>query len=152
MTDTEERNLAVVHAWVEAWNRRDFDAATAMLSEDFSNHGRRVGKSDIVMRDILTTFPDQRLEIQKIVATGDDVIFRAKVTATHLGVGRLPVDGGMLVGVPPTGKTYSNQHIHWFTLKDGLIVEHRANRDDITMMVQLGLLPSPPAFGAPARG
>ena len=99
------------------------------------------------MRDILTTFPDQRLEIDKIVATGDDVIFRAKVTATHLGVGRLPVDGGRLVGVAPTGKSYTNQHIHWFALKDGLIVEHRANRDDITMMVQLGLMPphTPPA-------
>ena len=147
MTETEERNLATIRGWVDAWNNRDFAAATALLSDDFSNHGRRVGRSDIVMRDILTTFPDQRLEIEKIVASGDEVIFRAKVKATHLGVGRLPVDGGRLVGVPPTGKTYTNQHIHWFTLKDGLIIEHRANRDDITMLLHLGLLAphQPPA-------
>jgi len=45
------------------------------------------------------------------------------VSGTHLGVGRLPVNGGLLVGVAPTGKHYSVQHIHWFTLRDGLIIE-----------------------------
>ena len=47
------------------------------------------------------------------------------------------------MGGPPTGKRYTNQHIHWFKLKDGLITEHFVNRDDIPMMVQLGLLPAP---------
>jgi len=48
---------------------------------------------------------------------------RLTVSGTHLGVGRLPVNGGLLVGVAPTGKHYSVQHIHWFTLRDGLIIE-----------------------------
>ena len=47
----------------------------------------------------------------------------------------------------PTGNQYAVQHIHWFTLRDGLIIEHRANRDDVGMMVQLGLLAAaPPPF------
>jgi predicted ester cyclase len=69
-------------------------------------------------------------------------------SGTHRGVSRLPIDGGLLVGVAPTGKQFSVQHIHWYTLKDGLIVEHRASRDDVGMMVQLGLI-VPPAM--PAR-
>jgi predicted ester cyclase len=50
----------------------------------------------------------------------------------------------LLVGVPPTGRSFSVQHIHWFTLASGTIAEHRATHDDIGMMIQLGLLPAPP--------
>jgi predicted ester cyclase len=55
--------------------------------------------------------------------------------------------------VPPTGKRYEAQHIHWFKLRDGKIVAHWANRDDLGMMQQLGLLPTskrPESLGAPA--
>jgi hypothetical protein len=34
------------------------------------------------------------------------------------------------------------QHIHWYKLLDGKIVDHYATRDDIGMMQQLGLLPA----------
>ena len=44
-----------------------------------------------------------------------------------------------MVGVPPTGKKFTVQHIHWFKLKEGLIAGHRPTRDDLSMMVPLGL-------------
>lgn len=148
MVDEQERNLATVAKFWEAMNRQDVDAAIACFAEDARNHGRPVGRQGVamVLRDILATFPDSRATTENIVAAGDDVIVRGMASGTHLGVGRLPVNGGLLVGVPPTGKSFTVQHIHWFTLRDGLIVEHRANRDDLGMMVQLGLLPAPPPF------
>jgi predicted ester cyclase len=54
----------------------------------------------------------------------------------------------MLVGVPPTGKRFEVSHIHWYTLRDGKIVEHYANRDDLGMMRQLELLPVTTAAAA----
>jgi hypothetical protein len=48
----------------------------------------------------------------------------------------------MLVGVPPTGKRFEVSHIHWYTLRDEKIVAHYGNRDDISMMQQLGLMPT----------
>lgn len=57
------------------------------------------------------------------------------------GMGRLPVNGGLLVGVPPTGKRFAADHIHLLRLQGGLVCEHYACRDDIEMMRQLGLLP-----------
>ncbi|HXW91261.1 MAG TPA: ester cyclase [Terriglobales bacterium] len=64
------------------------------------------------------------------------------VTAEPTGARRaFPVDGGMLVGVQPTGRTFEVQHIHMYRVLDGKIAEHFANRDDIGMMRQLGLLP-----------
>jgi predicted ester cyclase len=61
---------------------------------------------------------------------------------------RLPVDGGMLVGVQPTGRSFEVQHIHMYRVLEGKIAEHFASRDDVEMMRQLGLLP-PPAMLSP---
>lgn len=154
MTERQDRNLATINAYVDAFNRHDLDAALALWADDARNHGRPVGRAGVRMvhDDILTRAPDIRFEVLEIVAVGDDVIFRALYAGTHLGVGRLPVDGGQLIGVAPTGKAFSVQHIHWFKLADGQIVDHRANRDDVGMLVQLGLLPPPPPFPMPRGG
>jgi predicted ester cyclase len=47
---------------------------------------------------------------------------------------------GMPVGTPPTGKRFEVMHVHWYRLRDGQTVEHWANRDDLGMLRQLGLL------------
>jgi hypothetical protein len=44
------------------------------------------------------------------------------------------------------GRSFSVQHMHWYTLRDGLIVAHTACRDDLGMMVQLGLLTRPTPY------
>lgn len=102
-----------------------------------------------ILGDIRTRLPDARITAEEIVAVDDYVIVHSTCSATHLGVGRLPVDRGLMVGVPATGRKFAVQHIDWYTLADGLFVEHRANRDDVGMMVQLGLLPAPSPFEIP---
>jgi predicted ester cyclase len=74
----------------------------------------------------------------------DVVVVRCKVSGTHRGVGKLSVNGRMLVGVPPTGRRFEVSHLHWYRLREGKIVDHYGNRDDLGMMQQLGLLPSRP--------
>lgn len=154
MRTVQDQNLAVIRAYVDAFNRHDLDAALALWSPDARNHGRPVGRAGVRMvhEDIVARAPDIRFDLKEMVAVDEYVIFRALYQGTHLGVGRLPVDGGQLIGVPPTGKAFSVQHIHWFTLADGEIVDHRANRDDVAMLVQLGLLPAPPPFTMPPAG
>ena len=151
VTATEERNLAAIRAYFNATNAGNLKAEINAFAEDTRNHGRPVGRAGVarVLRDIHGTFPDTHWTVEEIAAIGDQVVVRLTVSGTHLGVGRLPIMGGFLLGVASTGKHYSVQHIHWFTLRDGLIIEHRANRDDVGMMVQLGLLPAPPPFGTP---
>lgn len=95
-----------------------------------------------MLTDLRTMFPDYRHDLVEITATGDVVVSRNKVSGTHRGVGGIPVEGGMLVGVPSTGRHFVVQHIHWWRFKEGLIVEHYACRDDVEMMQQLGLLPA----------
>lgn len=153
MSSLQERNIAVIRSRAEAFNCHDEEGILAFFDKDVFNHGRRVGHAGLrmVQKDIWTRFPDAALESKEVVAVGDCVIERLIYSGTHLGVGRLPVDGGLLIDVPPTGKHFAVQHIHWWTLKNGLIVEHRANRDDMSMMMQLGLLPAVPLVSEPAN-
>jgi steroid delta-isomerase-like uncharacterized protein len=131
-----EKNAEIVRSHYEVLNTGDVDKAVQFYAEDTLNHGRPVGRAGVLrtLADIRATFPDWHVEIDDLVAVDDTVIIRTTVSATHTGVGRLPVLGGLLVGVPPTGRGFKAQHIHWLTLKDELFVEHRANRDDVGML------------------
>lgn len=138
----QKRNKDVVLKYQERINSGDANGAVQYISKDMKNFGRVVGPDGVraVLNDVFTTFPDWRAETVEIAAVGDAVIVRQKVSGTHLGVGKIPVNGGLLVGVPPTGKRFEATHMHWYTVRDGKIVEHYGNRDDLGMMQQLGLV------------
>ena len=142
--DASNANLSLVQQHHEVFNSGDMNAAAEFFAEDSRNHGRQVGRAGVraVLNDNQSTFPDVQLTIQNSVAEGEWVVVRCTFSGTHRGVGRMPVSGGMLVGVQPTGMHFEVQHIHMYQLRNGKIVEHFANRDDLGMMQQLGLLPA----------
>ena len=78
-------------------------------------------------------FPDQRWEIERLVAEEDRVAMYCTWTATHEGT---------FMGIPPTGRRASVPHMYLFRLDDGLVTEYAAVRDDLGMMRQLGLIPA----------
>ena len=141
----QERNKVVVRKQSDHINSGDKNAAISDWADSMANFGRP-GKAMLIeaFNDIFTTFPDWRLDIVDMIAEGDYVVARVKASGTHLGIGKLPLNGGMLIGVKPTKKHFVADHIHWYKLKDGKIVEHWATRDDLEMMRQLGLLPPVP--------
>ena len=146
---TVDDNRRVVRQHHERLNAGDWQTALLDYAEDTRNFGRPVGRDGLraTFEDIYTTFPDWKMEIVDLVAEGDWVVVRCTVSGTHKGVGKRPINGGMLVGVAPTGKRFEVQHIHWYTVRGGKIVDHRATRDDIGMNRQLGLLPPAPGPG-----
>ena len=150
-TDLAAKNAAILRRQNAVMNSGGYSAAAQFAAEDADNFGRHAGRKGnlAVLQDIYTTFPDWRMEIEDLAAVGDAVITRVTVTGTHKGVGKLHINGGLLVGVPPTGKSFKVEHIHWCTLKDGLIVDHHAVRDDLSMMQQLGLLPQVKPYAPP---
>ena len=125
----------------EKWAARaDAQALAEDYAEDARNFGHPVGR-DIYQRvfeDIYRTFPDLTVTVEDMLVDGDDAVVRVEVGGTHLGVGQLPINGGKLVGVPPTGKHFEAAQIHWHKLRDGLFIDHYAVRDDLKMMSQLG--------------
>jgi steroid delta-isomerase-like uncharacterized protein len=139
----ETRNEEVIRQNLAALNRGDIDRYIQDFAEDAKNFDQPIGREGIRrgVADILATFPDWRFDIVELVAKEDTVVARLTASGTHRGAGKLPLNGGMLVGVAPTLKHFSVQHIHWYKLRDGKIIEHTATRNDIGMMRQLGLLP-----------
>ncbi len=148
MTPEERDNIQKVEAFFAAINSGDLNSLFAVLADPFENHGhaRPRAASAMVIDDIRTRAPDIHVSIDRALALGDQVVTWNTYGGTHLGVGKYPVDGGQLVGVPPTGRQFSVAHIHWFVFRDGLICAHDAVRDDLGMLVQLGLVPAPPPF------
>ncbi len=142
----EARNEDVVRRHHDAINRGDISAAAAFYAENVTNNGNAVDRDRLtaIMQDNSRTFPDWTMTIERLVASGDQVVALIRVTGTHLGVSQRPVNGGVYLNVPPTSRAFSVLHTHWFVLKDGLIAEHRATRDDLGMSRQLGLLPPAP--------
>jgi predicted ester cyclase len=143
--DVSARNAALIRAHHDLLNQGDWKTASTYFSEDTKNFGHPVGRDHValILQDIWTTFPDLRMEIVDLVAKDDWVVVRCRTSGTHLGVGKLPVNGGLLVGVAPTHKHFEVDTVHWYTLRDGKIVDHRGVRDDLGMMEQLGLLAGP---------
>ena len=152
-----ERNRQVVTTFHELMNRGEWKEAADLFAPDVRHHisWRGVDKDEVIVsgrttllentEDIFRTFPDWKMEIVSMVADGDSVVVRCRVSGTHRGMGTKRVNGGFLVGVQPTGKRFQVQQMHWYVLRDGKITDHFASRDDLGMTQQLGLLPPPPA-------
>jgi predicted ester cyclase len=140
-----ERNKDVVRRFFEKQNHGDARGSSEAWAENASNDGqpipgdaRRVFQTAI--EDLRQTFPDWHVEIVDLAAQGDSVAALCRVTGTHRGIGRLPLNGNLLMGMEPTGKRFDVAHIHWFTVRGGKLVDHRVTRDDIGMYKQLGVL------------
>jgi len=80
-------------------------------------------------------FPDMRMKVEMAIAEGDLVSCRVVSEGTNLG----PFNGT----IPPTGRHFAGWQTHWFRVADGKLAEHWAVRDDLTMMLQLGIIPLP---------
>jgi predicted ester cyclase len=153
-----EQNKSTVREFFESSNQNNIDRMLACWAPDATNHGRfadddprarqiQQGVEGLkhVFNSLQTAFPDRQWKIYDMIAVGDRVVCRLKVSGTHQGIPQIPVEGGpWLQAIQPTGKPYSIGHIHIFRMVDGLIAEHWAARDDLGLLVQLGGL-TPPA-------
>lgn len=77
-------------------------------------------------------FSDLRFELQETVAEEGVVMAAATMTGEHTGA---------FDGVEPTGKRINHKQVHIFTVADGQITHHRAVRDDLGLLLQLGWRP-----------
>ena len=78
---------------------------------------------------------DPVFTIEDVIAEGDRVAVRLTAAATQVGE---------LMGMPPSGKRYEIGEIHVFRLRDGQVVEHWHQFEQMKMMEQLGALPASP--------
>jgi steroid delta-isomerase-like uncharacterized protein len=75
---------------------------------------------------------DAEFTIDDLIDDGDQVAVRLTTGATQTGE---------FMGMPPSNKRYRIEEIHWFRLRDGKVVEHWHQFDQMGLMQQLGAMP-----------
>jgi predicted ester cyclase len=99
-------------------------------------------------RWLRSAFSDLRWKVHEAVEQDDLVVLYCTMSGRHTGdfVTYRPHTAIVDAVMPPTGKAFTATQTHWFRIRDGLIVEHWANRDDLTMARQAGWVPPSPIF------
>lgn len=142
----EDNTELVRRLYDEGINRHDAAAAAAFYAEDARNHGRTVGRAGMqrVFEALFSVFPDFHYRIEEATVAGDRVVCKVTMTGTHRGQPTLPeAFSGMLKDVAPTGKHVEVLQFHSFGIRGGQIADHAAVRDDLGMLMQLGLVKRP---------
>jgi predicted ester cyclase len=138
---------ALVRKWVAMFNAGDFSVAEEIAADTYVEHatapfgsaepGSVPGPSHLRTTSdwLLAQFPDLSMRIEALIAEGDLVAARIASAGTNEG----PLNGGLAA----TRRRFSAAQTHWFRVRDGRLAEHWATRDDLTAMVQLGIVSAP---------
>jgi len=125
----------------EVFNQGDLAIVDELVAPDFLNHdvppgmnSRGPDSTRQIARMLRTAFPDLHFTIEELVAEADTVAGRVTMRGTHLGP---------FQGIPATGRSFEQAQTHFVRFREGFAIEHRAVRDDLGMMRQLGVIPAP---------
>lgn len=126
----------------EAIKEHGFLAQADFFAEEHINHGFAATREQTraVLQDIVNTLPDATIEPILTMVQDEWAIGYYWFMGTHKGIAQHPyVHYGLLAGVPSTNKFMKVHHTHIFRIRDGQIIEHYGTRDDVAMVMQLGL-------------
>ena len=134
-------DAAAIHAeYVETVNTRDFDKMRALLDADYSYTGpdgveAKGPDAGIGVAQMYTAaFPDLKLEIlHQHAANGEVSVIEMRATGTHKGD---------LPDLPATGKRAVVSICDVIEVRDGKVYREREYYDALSMMQQLGAIPS----------
>lgn len=135
MIADSDANKAVVRAFVEAFNARDWDALDRLVAADFVRHSYAappVASRDELkayLRSEFATFPDAQETVADIIAEGDKVAVRHGFRGTQRGA---------MGSYPPSGRTLTADYLAIYRVAGGVIVEAWAEWDNLHGLRQLG--------------
>jgi steroid delta-isomerase-like uncharacterized protein len=135
-----ERAIA---AYNEAWNAHDLDAIVSLHAADMTFENHTAGESaqgDEVrahIASIFETWPDIRFQTRRLYAREGVVTQEWTATATHSRTMRR----GDLVA-EPTGRLIQWRGVDVIPFEDGLIKRKDVYSDSVSILRQVGLLPS----------
>ena len=149
LSKREIDNINTARQVIDAFNTGDTSNVSGFISEQYFNHESQVdpvrGQLRLPTEFVDTiknnriAFPNLRHNEESIIAQGDIVVSIINVTGTHTG---------NFFILQPTGNEISYDAAHIYRIgNDGKIMEHKAIRDDLTFLAQLGIIqPSSPEF------
>jgi len=140
-TALAEQNKAIIRRMTEEfYNQGNVESAEQFFADTYVHHdpaSPQVRDRDglkAALRAFLAGCPDLHITTDQLLAEGDMVTKRWTYHATHTGD---------LSGLPPTGKRIMMSGLELFRLADGKIVEAWVAYDNLSLMQQLGVIPTP---------
>ena len=141
-TTTIESNINKARQVIQAFNTGNVSNVSEFISPLYFNHESQIdpvrgelrGSEEFIdtIKNLRTAFPDLHHEEQIIISQDNIVVSIINVTGT--------LTGNFFI-LPPTGKKISYEAVHIYQIgEDGKIVEHKAIRDDLTFLAQLGVI------------
>jgi len=120
----------------EAWNQGKLEILDEIIDPHYINHSPGLpnpipgpdGLKPIIVA-IRSGFPDLHFQIEDLVISENKVAVRSTMRGTHLG---------NLFGIAPTGKKVNIHQMQIEYIKEGKIIEHWRQSDDLELMKQLG--------------
>jgi predicted ester cyclase len=136
-----EGNKAVIRRFVEeVQNKQDWAAYDELNDPGFVNLSSPPGApvdregGKFYLQALAAAYPDAVFTIDDMFAEGDAVITRKTFTGTN---------EREFMGVPATGRRVSLQYVDIMRVRDGRIINHWNVLDQLSWMIQLGLIPDP---------
>ncbi|HLX13572.1 MAG TPA: ester cyclase [Bacteroidota bacterium] len=137
----QESNKKHTREAFDALNASDWSKFCTFVADNFAEHnpGPGEGPGCKGVTDFFTgfkkAFPDLKMTIQDIVASGDEVWVRSIVTGTQKGD---------FMGIPASGKSFKIDGYDVIKIKNGKATDHWGVLDMASMMQQIGGVPPPP--------
>ena len=125
---------------LEVMNTGNYGLLDELLVPEFVDHSPVGGVAPTreglktSAKALRTAFPDIRYTIDDSIAYGDQIVHRLTATGTMTGE---------FMGVPPTGKRATWTEIHIGRGVNGRLTEHWSLANELSMLVQLGIVQSP---------
>ena len=146
---SEQENKAIYLRVVEDLNQGDLQPSLRFTAPHATLNGQPMGREgDTHRAEVLAeAFPDQRYDILELVAEGDRLVVRWRMTGTHRG------DlAGPIMTIPPTGKSIDIWGMSMYRIRDSMAEEIWERFDTMDLLEQLGVLrPGSPRRRAPPR-
>lgn len=133
--------------WEEIFPALDLEAVPEIVAADSVDHTARPDEPHGIegvrntMRFLDAAFSDQHFEVTQTVEEGDTVVVHFTHSGRHTGE---------IMGVAPTNRPFSYEHIHILRFEEGKMLEHWGIHDHLSFMRQLGALPAPPGAAVPS--
>ena len=138
--DLEANKALVLQALDEIWNAHNLEAIDEFMAPNYVHHDPELRMAQDIngfkafVSAALAAFPDFHSTPDVILAERDRVAGHFTVEGTQLGEYR---------GIPPTGNEVSFTGIVFFRIEDGKIAETWWSLDVLSLLRQLGVIPSP---------
>jgi steroid delta-isomerase-like uncharacterized protein len=141
---SEAENRALFERYFDqVANKDNLDLADEIFASDYQHHDPAnpdprpmIGAQAV--KDHLTSlkgaFPDLIFDIDDIVTEGDGIVVRWTARGTNTGD---------YFGMPATGKSIEITGMNTWVTRDGMAIEGWVNRDDMGLLQQLGVIPTP---------